>query len=158
MRFFFDYVHFLEVWKDFPVVRTHPPRQHAETDGITPLMRASDNGNEAMITLLIKNGCKRDRVDCDGWNALHWAARSHNMEACRLLLELGVRIFPLLFSPPVWEESEVELSCDIKCASNIHLPCGFSLPLRALVLFFLLFASKFFVSRFCISILILRFL
>lgn len=61
-------------------------------DGITPLMRASLNGCEEMMELLLNNGAAINAVDSCGWTALFFAAKEDNVELCKYLIAKGAYV------------------------------------------------------------------
>lgn len=57
--------------------------------GMTPLMAATDAGQMAAMDYLLSCGADLYARDCDGWQAIHYAARAGRTEPVRLLLDRG---------------------------------------------------------------------
>lgn len=56
------------------------------------LQAASSNGKTEAVAALVKLGADVNRVNHAGYNALHFATFSGNLETCKLLVELGARL------------------------------------------------------------------
>ena len=52
-------------------------------------MRAAQNGNEAVVKLLLEKGADMESKDKDGRTSLSWAAQNGNEAVVKLLLEKG---------------------------------------------------------------------
>ena len=61
-------------------------------NGWTPLHFASADGDEAMVTLLLKHGADVNAVNEDMWTALLWASFKGHFWVVRLLLEKGADV------------------------------------------------------------------
>lgn len=61
----------------------------AQADGVTLLMHAARNHDDAMIDLLVSRGAQVDLTDRQGDGALHWAVRSRAHASVEALLALG---------------------------------------------------------------------
>mmetsp|Transcript_64377 Transcript_64377/g.119689 ORF Transcript_64377/g.119689 Transcript_64377/m.119689 type:complete len:228 (+) Transcript_64377:58-741(+) len=57
--------------------------------GMTPLMRASNNGHAEAVRLLLTHRADPLEQEEDGLTALHFAAMSGNAETCKVLIEAG---------------------------------------------------------------------
>jgi len=53
----------------------------------TPLIWAAEMGSVGCAKLLLDAGTDPNKVESDGWSALHWAARNGHLEVTKLLLE-----------------------------------------------------------------------
>jgi ankyrin repeat protein len=56
---------------------------------MTPLLIASQNGYSEMIKLLLEAGANMDATGLNGWNSLHFAARTGSVSACAVIIEHG---------------------------------------------------------------------
>jgi hypothetical protein len=63
-----------------------------QTGGQTPLMLASENGHENIVSLLIKNGADLNARDLSGYTALEVATWQDNISICKLLLNAGANV------------------------------------------------------------------
>lgn len=69
----------------------NPDKQ--DLDGITQLMKASENGNNWEIDVLLKSGANVNIQDKDGWTALMYAARyQQNINIINSLIKAGAEI------------------------------------------------------------------
>ena len=59
----------------------------ADTEGVTPLMRAADNADAALIKLLLSSGADKNAVDRQGRSAAMWC-KQRDDEAGRLAAPL----------------------------------------------------------------------
>ncbi|KAN0067282.1 Ankyrin repeat-containing domain protein [Elaphomyces granulatus] len=75
-------------------------------DLITPLSRAAENGDKAVVELLLKNGAQPDLEDEDGWTALLRAIERRHAVVVQLLLAQGT---PLSRAAENGDEVVVEL-------------------------------------------------
>lgn len=57
----------------------------------TPLVWASEMGSTECVKILLGAGADPNKLEYDGWSALHWAARNGHLEVATLLLEYGAR-------------------------------------------------------------------
>jgi ankyrin repeat protein len=76
-----------------------------DADGRTSLMHAVMAGDSGAVASLIDRGADVNAVDHDQrWTALHFAARDHNEELVRLLLEAGAEVDPedVFGDTPLW--------------------------------------------------------
>lgn len=60
--------------------------------GCTALHNAAYTGNVAAIRLLLAHSAQVDIRNCDGWTPLHVAANALQLDAIKVLLELGADI------------------------------------------------------------------
>ena len=67
----------------------------------TPLVWASEMGSYECAQLLLEAGADPNKVEFDGWSALHWIAANGHTEMCGLLLRHGA-------NPHAKDGSEVE--------------------------------------------------
>ena len=58
----------------------------------TALMRASKNGHESVVAILLENGAVVDEANASGWTALMYAARRNRVEIVKLLLNNGADV------------------------------------------------------------------
>ncbi|KAK6523104.1 hypothetical protein TWF694_006002 [Orbilia ellipsospora] len=69
------------------------PLDSKDTDGRTPLSWAAENGDEAVVKLLVERNVEIESVDSyAGQTPLSWAARYGQIAAVKLLLEAGAEI------------------------------------------------------------------
>ena len=57
--------------------------------GETPLLLASEQGCEAVVALLIKEGCDIRAANDSGWNALHLAIKKGHCNVAHRLIAAG---------------------------------------------------------------------
>ncbi|WKT53744.1 Ankyrin repeat [Fusarium oxysporum f. sp. vasinfectum] len=62
----------------------------ADTDGWTPLHRASENGHWEIAKMLLEKGADARAANVDGLTPLHLASQNGHLEIAQLLLEKGV--------------------------------------------------------------------
>ena len=60
-----------------------------DSDGATPLHRATDAGHDDTARMILDRGCSLDVADVDGDTALHVAVRRQNNEVLAVLLRKG---------------------------------------------------------------------
>ena len=56
------------------------------------MSRAAENGNEAVVELLLKNGAQPDLEDENGWTALSRAIEKGHAVVVQLLLAQGAKV------------------------------------------------------------------
>ena len=61
-----------------------------DSNGWTPLMRASINNRLAVVRYLLSRNVELNAVDSNGWSALHHAAMNGRTEVAVALLEAGI--------------------------------------------------------------------
>ncbi len=85
------------------------------SDGITPLMYAADNGNIYICKTLIDHGAKINTLPYNGTSALHAATISNHTEIVQLLLENGA-------NPDIEDKNQ---------SSPLHFACAYGYPRAA---------------------------
>lgn len=63
-----------------------------DVKGSTPLIVASEYGNEAMIKYLLESGANLEAANANGWRALHMAAYCGEINSMALLIKEGAEI------------------------------------------------------------------
>jgi len=75
------------------LISENPSFVHTTSDqDDTPLIWASEMGGTECVRMLLVAGADPNKVEADGWSALHWAARNGHVGVARLLLTHGARL------------------------------------------------------------------
>lgn len=86
---------FLKKWRNFigQLAKEHPKQLNiADIKGQTPLMLATQAGDDELVKIMLEAGANPDLQDIKGMTALHSATKSNSMDCVSLLLAAPCRL------------------------------------------------------------------